>query len=120
MNTIKFAALALAAATLLQSTVHAETLPTSDVTVTYSNLTDPVQLKAAKKAIRRAAIRVCQFPQDGERGPKTFDLPCFAKANRDAKQELARLVQVAQARKSGASGTLVLASPVKTVGPDQH
>lgn len=120
MKTIKIAALALAAAALAQGAAHAETLPTSEVTVNYSNLTDPVQVKALKKSIRRAAIRVCQTPQERERGPQSFDLPCFAKANTDAKRELARRVELAQAKKSGSAGTLVLASPVQTVGPDKH
>lgn len=120
MKTIKLAALAFAAATLVQSAAQAETLPTSEVSVNYSNLSDPVQVKALKKTIRRAAIRVCQTPQERERGPQSFDLPCFAKANRDAKRELDRLVVLAQSNKAGSAGTLVLASPLKTVGPDKH
>jgi UrcA family protein len=114
MQITKFIAFS-AAATLATGTVapglaRAETLPMQEVTVDYANLKNPAAVKAAKKAIRRAAIRVCQTPQDRERGPQSFDLPCFAKANGDAKRELDRRIAQAQSAKSS---VLVMAAPEK-------
>ncbi|MBB3860040.1 UrcA family protein [Novosphingobium hassiacum] len=109
MTTTKLIALAIAAVTLACGAAQAEEIPTINVMIKGADLLDPAAVKTIELRIRKAAIKVCQTPQQSSQGLLTYDRPCFVKARDNALAGLK--TEIASARTAKGEHTLVLAAP---------